>query len=214
MSVCPSYVFFVACLSVCVLRMCPRYGLLCNFIRLVDYMVVQNVVHLAVGWHVHFVETLATIRDRSGLLEVGVSFTDDGATEFHPDLPRVLAAMSKLTGDTKLMLDSIPRIVYTAPFKVGQGGGGGWRRGGRGEGRETGDELGTAGGEVECVFCARLCPCAFVDVLSVDVCVRLRGVVCVSPAARVCAVPCVCVRVGVLDVCVCCVGRFGSFAAV
>ena len=29
-----------------------EYGLLCNFIRLVDYMVVQNVIHLAVGWQV------------------------------------------------------------------------------------------------------------------------------------------------------------------
>jgi dynein heavy chain len=93
-----------------------EYGLLCNFIRLVDYMVVQNVVHLAVGWHVNFLEMLGTIRDRCGLLEIAVTFTDI-ATEFTPNLERVLAMMTKLTGDTKLMLDSIPRIVYTPPFK-------------------------------------------------------------------------------------------------
>ena len=93
-----------------------EYGLLCNFIRLVDYMVVQNVIHLAIGWQAQFVETLAAIRDRSGLLEIGVYFTDT-ATEFTPALEKVLAMFSKLSADSKLMLDSIPRIVYTAPFK-------------------------------------------------------------------------------------------------
>ena len=93
-----------------------EYGMLCNFIRLVDYMVVQNVIQLSVDWQMQFVEVLSAIRDRSGLLEIGVNFTDTG-TEFTPNLEKVLTMMTKLSADSKLMLDSIPRIVYTAPFK-------------------------------------------------------------------------------------------------
>lgn len=84
-----------------------KYTHLCMF---------QNIIELGVDWQVQFLDTLNTIRDRSGLLEIGVNFTDT-STEFNPPMPKVMDIFAKFKSTTKLMFDSIPRIVYTAPFK-------------------------------------------------------------------------------------------------
>ena len=91
--------------------------LLAKFIRLVDYMVVQNLVRLFISTYVSFLDTIENLESRSGLFEISITFNDEG-TAFVPSCPQVLTLLQDFVKNTRSMIDTVPRILYWPTTKT------------------------------------------------------------------------------------------------
>ena len=92
-------------------------GLLAQFIRLVDYMVVQNLVRLFISTYSLFLDTIDNLESRSGLFEISIAFNDEG-TAFVPSCSTVLTTLIDFVKKTRAMIDTVPRILYWPTTKT------------------------------------------------------------------------------------------------
>lgn len=86
-----------------------------TFVRLCDYVTVENLLQLSIETNADFLRVLTGSQKRSGLFEVSVRFNDNGCA-FSPtgnELQGYVRQTSKAMVD---MLHSIPRVLYTQPF--------------------------------------------------------------------------------------------------
>jgi len=89
-------------------------GMLADFIRAVDYLVVECLADKAVDTTKFFLDELNQKR-KNGLFETTVQFTETG-TSFTPPCHSIQTMISKVIEDYIVTVNSVNRVVYTRPF--------------------------------------------------------------------------------------------------
>lgn len=87
-----------------------------TFIRLCDYIMVENLLQLCIDSHLRFYKVLTGSIKRAGVFEISVQFDDNGCV-FHPTNDELQNILKLTTKNIIDMVDSIPRVLYTQPFK-------------------------------------------------------------------------------------------------
>ncbi len=94
-----------------------EYSLLEHFIRLIDYMIVQTLTSLSINSLNHFREDLIQARSQTGIFEVAVIFDNEGQPCCDPSWEGMQEIITNLLSTNLKFVDSIPRIMYSVPFK-------------------------------------------------------------------------------------------------
>ncbi|GBG24991.1 Dynein heavy chain 6, axonemal [Hondaea fermentalgiana] len=92
-------------------------SMLGDFIRLADYMCVENLVKMCLRSHKNMLDELMRTSRKNGMFETAVRFTPERELQFVPDCERILALLEDLSASTVRAVGSVPRIIFIRPFK-------------------------------------------------------------------------------------------------
>lgn len=92
-------------------------SMLGDFIRLADYMSVENLVSMCIHSHQDLLEELLKTARKNGMFETTLRFTESRQLEFNPDAAKILALVEDLSSSTIRAVGSVPRIIFIRPFK-------------------------------------------------------------------------------------------------
>ncbi|SPR00935.1 unnamed protein product (mitochondrion) [Plasmodiophora brassicae] len=87
-----------------------------TFVRLIDYMAVENLVQLTLSTNSEFLEVLQAPR-KTGLFQTTVSYGSDGALAFGLNDADVVSIVSKTIDGTISTVESVPRLLQMPTFK-------------------------------------------------------------------------------------------------
>ncbi|RHY05497.1 hypothetical protein DYB25_001425 [Aphanomyces astaci] len=96
-------------------RAAEEASMLCDFIRLIDYITTENLVLLAVASCREFLAELSKTPRKTGLFETTIHFGDTD-TVFSPTCEQIQAIVVSMTDDIVGAVNSVSRIIYLRPF--------------------------------------------------------------------------------------------------
>ncbi|KAH9121803.1 hypothetical protein LEN26_010526 [Aphanomyces euteiches] len=90
-------------------------SMLCDFIRLIDYITTESLVLLAVSSCREFLAELSKVPRKTGLFETTIHFGDVD-TVFSPTCEQIQNIVVSMTDDIVGVVNSVSRIIYLRPF--------------------------------------------------------------------------------------------------
>ncbi|OQR86425.1 dynein heavy chain [Achlya hypogyna] len=96
-------------------RAAEEAAMLCDFIRLIDYITTENLVLLAVQSCREFLAELSKSPRKTGLFETTIHF-GDADTVFSPTCEQIQGIVVSMTDDIVAAVNSVSRIIYLRQF--------------------------------------------------------------------------------------------------
>ncbi|OQS02753.1 dynein heavy chain, partial [Thraustotheca clavata] len=97
------------------IRAAEEAAMLCDFIRLIDYITTENLVLLAVQSCREFLAELSKSPRKTGLFETTIHFGDTD-TVFSPTCEQIQGIVITMTDDIVAAVNSVSRIIYLRQF--------------------------------------------------------------------------------------------------
>ena len=96
-------------------RAAEEAAMLCDFIRLVDYIDVENLVELTVKSCYEFLQELLKVPRKTGLFETTIQF-DESVTLFSPTADQIQDMVVSMTDEMISTVNAVSRVLFIRPF--------------------------------------------------------------------------------------------------